>query len=158
MEEGGKYQPIFIKLTVDMPEADVFSVIEICDEEGAAGIIDSNSTNNSALKAKYGWADKPGGLTGNDPDYRGLVEQRMLFITRQSRGTKLVRIGVGAIGGENIVAAAVRRIKLGAQAVQVVTAMREYGLRPAQKINQGLLDLVEKEGLRNISEIVGADC
>ncbi len=154
-ERANKFRkPIFIKTTIDMGPQDMLNVMQIAAEEGVAGIIDTNTTVDDNLKARYSWKGKPGGLSGNDPIYRQRADERMQFITKESRGTELARIGVGAINSPE---AAIRRMKLGAQAVQVVTAMRETKLRVAQQVNRGLLMEVETENLKNISEIVGAD-
>lgn len=145
-------KPVFIKTTLDMSAQDMLEVMSITVEEGAAGVIDTNTTVDDDRKAQYGWSGKPGGLSGNDPVYRQRADERMMFITKESEGTGLARIGVGAI---NSAETAIRRMKFGAQAVQVVTAMRESKLKIAQQINEGLLAEVERENLRNISEIVG---
>ena len=151
----GERKPIFIKTMVDMSEEDVLEVIQIASEEGATGIIDTNTTTDEYLKAKYGWGGKPGGLSGNDPTYRARADKRMKFITEESAGTSLARIAVGAI---NNAEAAIGRMNFGAQGVQVVTAMRERKLRIAQEINLGFMEEVERENLDNISEIVGINC
>lgn len=151
----GERKPIFIKTMVDMTEEDVLEVIQIASEEGAAGIIDTNTTTDESLKAKYGWGGKPGGLSGNDPIYRARADERMKFITEESRGTGLARVGVGAINSSE---AAIRRVKFGAQAVQVVTPMRQSRLIIAQQLNEGFLEEVERENLTNISKIVGIYC
>lgn len=149
----GKFRkPIFIKTTIDMNPQDMLDVMQIAYDEGAAGIIDTNTTVDEGLKAKYGWANKPGGLSGNDAVFRQRADKRMRFITKESKGTGLARIGEGAINNPKT---AINRIKFGAQGVQVVTAMRESKLRIAQQINQGLLEEVDRQGLKNISEIVG---
>lgn len=145
-------KPIFIKTTVDMSPQDILDVMSIAYDEAAAGIIDTNTTIDQDRKAHYGWSEKPGGLSGNDPIYRQRADERMRFITEESEGTGLARIGVGAINGAET---AIRRMQLGAQGVQAITAMRESKLRIAQQINQGLLEEVDRQGLKNISEIVG---
>lgn len=154
-DELGERKPILIKTMVDMTEGDTLEVIQIASEEGAAGIIDTNTTTDEYLKAKYGWGGRPGGLSGNDPVFRARADRRMKFITEESAGTGLARIGVGAV---NSAEAAIRRMNFGAQGVQVVTAMRESKLRIAQQINHGLLEEVERENLTNISKIVGIYC
>lgn len=79
----------------------------------------------------------------------------MKFITEESAGTGLARIGVGAISN---VEAAIRRMNFGAQAVQVVTPMRQSRLKIAQQLNEGFLEEVDRENLDNIKRIVGVYC
>src|SRR5205823_2900148 len=86
-ENPRRIKPIIVKTSVDMPEEDIYQTIRICDEHGASGICDSNTTNDETIKAKYGWEGRPGGVSGNDDELRKRATERMRFITRESRGT-----------------------------------------------------------------------
>lgn len=150
MNRGGK--PLFVKTTVDLSQQDMHNLLEVLIEEGVDGIIDTNTTIDNNLKAKYGWQNQAGGLSGNDSDYRRRATERMRFITKETDGTGLQRIGVGGI---NTAEHAIERIEAGAQAIQVVTAIRQHGLKTARRINGGILAHIDVSGIRNIEEIVG---
>lgn len=149
-EKGSK--PLFIKTTIDLAVEDLDSVIGVCIDEGVDGLIDSNTTIDEEIKKQYGWQGQVGGVSGNDPIYRQRATQRMKHITRVTRGTGLQRIGVGAI---NDAESAIERMEAGAQAVQVVTGIRQHKGRIARNINLGLLSRIERDGLNNINDIVG---
>ncbi|HVX58361.1 MAG TPA: dihydroorotate dehydrogenase (quinone) [Candidatus Saccharimonadales bacterium] len=147
-------KPLFIKLTVDMDITDVYRLLELCAEEEVDGVIDTNTTVDQTLKAKYGWGDKPGGLSGNDSEYRARADRRMAditnFVLKNELG--LTRIGVGAI---NDAGSAINRLKNGAEAVQVVTALAQTKLRAAEQIKKGLLDHLDAHNLSSVGELVG---
>lgn len=47
------------------------------------------------------------------------------------------------------------KISAGAKVVQVVTAIRGEGTAVAGRINRGLIAKMDKEGIKNIGEVVG---
>jgi dihydroorotate dehydrogenase len=151
-QEGKNKKPIFIKTAVDMKEQDIIDTIQIAVDEKAAGIVDTNTTIEEPIKQKYGWAGEMGGISGNDQAYRDKANERMKFITRESRGTGLARIGGGAISDS---ASAIERIQSGAQEIQVVTGIRHNKGKTAQNINRGILNYMDREGFSNASEMVG---
>jgi dihydroorotate dehydrogenase len=151
-EERGK-MPLFVKTTVDLTLIELDQVIEVCVNEGVTGIISSNTTTSDSIKSLYGWQDKPGGVSGNNHEFRSAANNQMRHITRESIGTGLQRVGVGGISGPR---SAIERMEAGAQLVQVVTAIRQRKAKIARYINQGLIDHIEKSGLSNINELVGA--
>ena len=66
--------------------------------------------------------------------------------------TTLISVGGISDGDE-----AYRRIKAGADLIQVYSAFIFEGPSLAKKINLRLLELLEKDGLKHISEAVGID-
>ncbi len=147
---GGK--PLFVKTTVDLTLPELDAVLATGLEFGIAGVIDTNTTVDSAIKARYGWQGQPGGVSGNDPDYRRRATERMRHITHETAGTGLCRIGVGAI---NDAASAIERLKAGAQIVQVVTGNRQRKGLAAPIINKGILKELEKRGMDSVEQFVG---
>lgn len=124
----------------------------MCVQEGVDGVIDTNTTIDNEIKAKYGWAGQMGGVSGNDETFRSRANERMKHITRETRGTGLARIGVGAIhDGET----ALERIKSGAQVVQMVTAIRQEKAQVARNTILDLLYIMDKEGVDHINQYVG---
>ncbi|MDH3446226.1 MAG: hypothetical protein OEN50_20070, partial [Deltaproteobacteria bacterium] len=59
------------------------------------------------------------------------------------------------VGGIFNAADAYEKIKAGANAVQIYTGWIYEGPGAVHRINQGLLKLVERDGLENISQAVG---
>ena len=48
-------------------------------------------------------------------------------------------------------------MKAGAKVVQVVTSIRGEGTALAGRINRGIVDFMEKEGVKSVQELVGID-
>ena len=63
-------------------------------------------------------------------------------------------IGVGGVGSAE---QAYAKIRAGASAVQLYTAMVYEGLSLAARIARGLDNLLARDGFANVSEAVGAD-
>jgi dihydroorotate dehydrogenase len=148
----GPIKPIIIKTSVDMSAKDIEDTIQIAVDEGAAGIEDSNTTSDDEIKTLYGWQGEAGGLSGNDPEYRRRATERMKFITKLTKGTGLVRIGVGGISDSQ---SAIERIQAGAQIVQVVTDIRRHKAKTAININNGILHKMDELGVKSVSELDG---
>ena len=154
MDECGGRKPLFVKISPDLTPTAVDDVIRVVMDNGLAGIIASNTTINSDIKAAHGkrWANKAGGLSGDDAEFRKMSTEQIKHIYRETGG-ELAIIGVG---GVKDAITAREKIEAGASAIQVVTAIRGEGPRVATKILHGLVWYMEKEGIMNISELVGA--
>lgn len=153
-QQGQTAKPVFVKISPDMSPVELDEVLDVCLGLGVAGIVASNTTVREDLKARYGerWRDAAGGLSGNDPDYRAMVNAQVRHI-RRSTGGALPIIGVG---GVDSAAAALEKILAGASLVQVVTGIRGRGPGVAWRINAGLAAWMEQQGVRSLAEMVGA--
>lgn len=155
MDESGDRKPLFVKIAPDLTYQAIDELLQVCIDHGVTGIIASNTSNNSDLKGKYGarWKNSPGGLSGDDEDYKRITTQIISHIYKQA-GDKLDIIGVGGI---NNAESALEKIRAGAKALQLVTAIRGEGTAVAGKINRGIVEYLDREGFSSISEIVGID-
>ncbi|MCY3972914.1 MAG: quinone-dependent dihydroorotate dehydrogenase [Candidatus Dadabacteria bacterium] len=147
--------PVYVKVSPELSFAETDGVIDAVLSAGARGVIATNTTNSPQIKAKYGerWAERSGGVSGDDEDYRKLSTERVRYIRSQTKG-KITVIGSGAVKDAET---ALEKIKAGASAVQIFTAIRGEGAGVAGNINRGLVRFMEKEGIKSVSEIVGAD-
>jgi dihydroorotate dehydrogenase len=154
MKDLGRILPLFVKIDPDLSINAVDDVIRVVTDNSLAGIIATNTTVNPDIKIKYGarWAAEDGGISGDDPDFRRLATEKITHIYRQTRG-KMEIIGVG---GLRDVESAWEKISAGAKIVQVVTAIRGEGTGIAGKINRGLIERMDKEGIKNIKEVTGS--
>ncbi len=148
-------KPLFVKISPDMSIEDLDDVIEVCTSLGVTGITASNTTIREDLKVKYGerWRTQPGGLSGNDDAFRMMVNEQIRHIRKQA-GSSLLIIGVGGVDSPQ---SALEKILAGASLVQVVAGIRGRGPAVAHKINSGLLAWIEKEGVKNLNELVGQE-
>ncbi|MGH7808247.1 MAG: quinone-dependent dihydroorotate dehydrogenase, partial [Thermodesulfobacteriota bacterium] len=69
-------------------------------------------------------------------------------------GDRLEIIGVGGIQGTET---ALEKVKAGAKLLQIVTAIRGEGPTVGGRINRGIVEYMGKEGIKNLSEIVGIE-
>ncbi|MDQ3327800.1 MAG: quinone-dependent dihydroorotate dehydrogenase [Chloroflexota bacterium] len=152
-ELGGR-TPMFVKIAPDLSLEAVDDVLQVALDNGVAGIIATNTTDNPEIKSRYGeyWRTQAGGLSGDDPEYRRLSTAMVVHLRREA-GDRLEIIGVG---GVKDAASALEKMLAGAYAVQVVTAIRGEGPGVAADINRGILHWMEMEGVRDLPEIVGA--
>lgn len=139
--------PIFVKISPDMPEPDVQDVAEVAVQRQIAGIIATNTT----LERPEALAGVPraGGLSGRPLRDRATAVVRLLY--RLTRG-QLPIIGVGGISTPED---AYARLQAGASLVQLYTALVYEGPYLPQHINQGLLRLMDRDGVQHLSEIIG---
>lgn len=155
MDECGGRKPLFVKIAPDLTLEATDDVIDVVLANGLTGIIAANTTSPAPdLKAKYGerWRNEAGGLAGDDPDFRRMSTQLIDHIYRNA-GDRLEIMGVGGVKDTQT---ALEKIAAGAKVVQVVTGIRGEGTTLPGRINRGLIEFMDKQGVDNISELVGA--
>ncbi|MGI9535096.1 MAG: quinone-dependent dihydroorotate dehydrogenase [Thermodesulfobacteriota bacterium] len=147
-------KPIFVKISPELTNHAVDDVIKVVLDNGIAGIIATNTTNNPKIKSKYGpeWKNHEGGISGDDGDYRMISTIKIEHIYKQA-GEELEIIGVGGVKDTE---SALEKIRAGAKALQIVTGLRGEGPSIANNINYGLVKYMDDEGIKSISELVGS--
>ena len=155
MDEMGGRKPTFVKIAPDLTNEAVNDVIEVVAVNGLTGIIATNTTVRADLKAQYGekWRNEAGGLSGDNEEFRRMANEKIAHIYRETGG----RMEIVGIGGVKDVETALEKIRAGARVVQVVTAIRGEGTTLPGRINRGLVEWMDREGVGNISEVVGID-
>ena len=140
--------PTLVKIAPDLaPEA----AVEICAaavEAGAAGIIATNTTIDYTLLPG---ARPVGGLSG------AVLRERSFAVLRRLASTLAGRAVLISAGGVDSAAEAYRRLRAGASLVQLYTSFVFEGPRLPGRINAGLLECLERDGLSHLSEAIGAD-
>lgn len=154
MEQMGGRKLMFVKVAPDLTREQLDGVIEVVLDY-KLGIEATNTTNNSDIKAKYGecWRNEQGGLSGDDPDFRRMSTETIAYIYHASCG----RIPIFGIGGVKDTGTALEKIMAGGRALQLVTALRGEGPCVAGNINGGLVNFMDKEGVKSIQEFVGVN-
>lgn len=155
MEEMGGRKPTFVKIAPDLTNEAVDDVIEVIADNGLTGIIATNTTDRTDLKAQYGekWRNEAGGLSGDNAEFRRMATEKIAHIYKETGG----QMEIVGIGGVKDVKTTLEKIRAGAKIVQIVTAIRGEGTTLPGRINRGLVDWMEREGIESISEIVGYD-
>ena len=155
VDSSGVGRPLFVKISPDLSIEAIDDLLGVVIDSGISGVIATNTSDNRALKRKYGakWEGLPGGISGNDSEYRSLSTSIISHVYR-TVGGKLEIIGVGGVSDA---ASALEKLRAGAKALQVVTGLRGEGLSVANSINRGLLRFMDENGISDISEITGSD-
>ncbi len=140
--------PFLVKLSPDLSTAGAVELATASVEAGAAGVVLTNTTTDYALLPG---AAAPGGLSGR------VLRRRSFEILRAVAGELFGRCLLISVGGIETAEEAYRRLRHGASLVQLYTALVYRGPRLARELNEGLLRLLERDGVRNVGEIIGMD-
>jgi len=142
--------PVFLKIAPDLDERELEEIAEVASEGGIDAIIATNTTLSREGLRSAG-AQQPGGLSGAP-----LFERSTRVLARLSKLTA-GRIPLIGVGGVSSAEEALAKIRAGASAVQLYTAMVFEGLSLAARIARDLDAALEREGLANISRAVGTE-
>lgn len=140
--------PVFLKIAPDLTDAELADIARVAIYRGIDAIIATNTTlSRRGLNNPN--RDEKGGLSG-EPLF-GRSTQVLARLHEITDGT-IPLIGVGGItSGED----AYNKIRAGASAVQLYTALAYHGLSLAADIALDLDTLLERDGFSHISEAVG---
>jgi dihydroorotate dehydrogenase len=132
-----------------MEFSQVDEIIEVVEQVKLTGIVATNATAfmRDGLRSPNG--PQPGGLSGRP--ITAMVTKFIRHIYQITQGG-LPIIGVGGIFNAQD---AYEKIKAGANAVQIYTGWVFEGPGAVKRINKGLIRLLERDGLKHISEAVG---
>ncbi len=146
----GSAPKVFLKIAPDLSDRQIADIAEIAIQTGIDGIIATNTTLSRATVTSP-LKSEPGGLSGAPlftPSTR--VLGRLAHLTNGA----IPLIGVGGISNAD---EAYSKIKAGATAVQLYTALVFRGLSLVREIATGLDALAARDGLDNLSEAVGVE-
>jgi dihydroorotate dehydrogenase len=139
---------IFLKIAPDLDLTELDDIAEVANASGIAGIITTNTTlDRTAIRGKY--AREAGGLSGQP-----LFEKSTRVLAQMSTRTDLPLIGVGGVGSAK---QAYAKIRAGASAVQMYTALVYGGISLSRDVAKGLDKLLKKDGFANVADAVGTD-
>jgi dihydroorotate dehydrogenase len=142
--------PIFLKIAPDLNLDELNDIAEVALAAGLDGIIATNTTiSRDGLRSAD--RDQLGGLSGQP-----LFEKstRVLAQLSQMTAGKIPLIGVGGIASAD---QAYAKIRAGASAVQLYTALVYGGLSLAAEIAKGLDQRLQSDGFATVSAAVGTD-
>ena len=140
--------PIFLKIAPDLADAEIADVAEVALTSGIDGLIATNTTlDRHGLTSAH--RDEKGGLSGQP-----LFEKSTRVLAQLYRATegKLPIIGVGGVASAED---AYAKIKAGASAVQLYSALVYHGLGLVPQIAEGLDALLKRDGYATVAEAVG---
>jgi len=148
LKEAGA-SPLLVKLSPDLPDAAVEEALAVVDDLGLDGVIATNTTTSRPDSLQNPNKAETGGLSGK-PIEDGATDQIRFIADR----TDVPIIGVGGVSDAE---GAYEKIRAGASLVQLYTGLVFEGPAIARDINEGLLDLLERDGFDSVGEAVGVD-
>ena len=146
----GEDYPCFLKVAPDLSEAEVPRVVQQVRAFGMDALIVANTTIDRPAEIGARWADEAGGLSGQP-----LFEKstRLLRQFHEATEGQVELIGVGGVAsGEQAYA----KIRAGARAVQLYSALVYAGPGLVAEICDDLSARLKADGFSSITEAVGA--
>jgi len=143
---------IFIKLSPDIREKNLDSILDIIHRHRIHGIICTNLTkdrNNPMIIDKN--IPKVGGFSGRA--VQKLSDHTLAHIFRRE-GRRYILIGCGGVFTAED---AYKKIRMGASLIQLITGMIYEGPQSISEINYGLVELLKRDGFRTVNDAIGAD-
>ena len=149
LRQDGPDFPLFLKVAPDLDEATVPRVVEQVRTYGFDALIVANTTIDRPAAIGARWADEAGGLSGQ-PLFK--KSTRLLRQFYDATKGELDLIGVGGIASGQ---QAYAKIRAGAKAVQLYSALVYAGPGLVGEICRDLTMLLEADGFATLSEAVG---
>ncbi|HXQ12382.1 MAG TPA: quinone-dependent dihydroorotate dehydrogenase [Caulobacteraceae bacterium] len=144
-------RPVFLKVAPDLEPGDVDPIVEAAVEHGIDGVIVGNTTLGRPPTLKSPARIEAGGLSG--APLMPLSTEQLGRFHKAARG-RLILIGVGGIASGRD---AYMKIRAGAHAVQLYSALVFEGPGLIGRIRTELVALLAADGFSNVAEAVGAD-
>ncbi|MCQ8184151.1 quinone-dependent dihydroorotate dehydrogenase [Parvularcula maris] len=142
-------KPVFVKVAPDLIDEDKADILDAATEAGISGLIVSNTTlSREGVSGPD--AHQKGGLSGKPLFERSTAVLRDFAVASEG---KMPLIGVGGVASAED---ALTKIKNGASAVQLYTALVYQGPGLAKTIIEELPDLLRRDGFTNVADAVGA--
>jgi dihydroorotate dehydrogenase len=141
--------PMFLKVAPDLESGEPAAIVESVLAHGLAGVIVSNTTiSRPPLASRH--AGEGGGLSGQP--LKGLAGEMLARFAEAAAG-RLVLIAAGGIdNGAEVYA----RIRAGASAVQLYSALVFEGPGLVTRIKRELAEMLRADGFASAADAVGA--
>jgi dihydroorotate dehydrogenase len=143
--------PLLVKIAPDLAEEDIHDVAELALQFHLDGIVATNTTIARAPTLRSANRGETGGLSGAPLFEHSTAVLKQLY---GHVGSKVPLIGVGGISSG---AQAYAKIRAGASAVQLYSALVYEGPGLVGRIKRELAALLKRDGFRSVAEAVGKD-
>ncbi len=141
-------RPVFLKVAPDLEPDEPPAIVEACLAHGVDGIIVSNTTIARPESLRSPFKAEAGGLSG--APLLELSTRRLREFAEAARG-RLVLVGAGGIASGDD---AFMKLRAGASAVQLYSAMVYEGPGLIVRLKRQLAARLRAEGFRSVSEAV----
>jgi len=140
---------IAVKISPDIEESNIEKICELLFKYNIFAIIISNTTDRNRENLKNINKLEKGGLSGKPLEKKSnILINKFYKILKQ----KVKIIGVGGVDSGK---SAYEKIINGASLIQLYTGLIYKGPNVASIISNELIDILKKEGIKNISEAIG---
>jgi dihydroorotate dehydrogenase len=139
-------KPIFVKLSPNLNKEEVNAILKLSEKYSISGFICTNLMKDKRYES--------GGISGKLLEKKSDEMLQYVYSRALKMKKKFILIGCGGISSAED---AYKKIKLGANLVQLITGMIFEGPELIGEINYGLTQLLKRDRYSNISEAVGKD-
>jgi dihydroorotate dehydrogenase len=144
--------PLLVKIAPDLAAEDIRDVADLALQFGLDGIVATNTTIARPDSLRSASRGETGGLSGQPLFEPSTAVLKQLYGHVGARGLPLIGVGGIASGAQ-----AYAKIRAGASAVQLYSALVYEGPGLVARIKAELAALLKKDGFRTVAEAVGVD-
>lgn len=142
-------QPVLVKMPLNKTWDEMTALLDVLAEHDVQGVSLANLQKNRAgLDVPADWA---GGLSG------GPCRQDSDLLVAAVRRRYRDRFTIAGIGGVSTPEDAYRKIRMGADLIQFVSALMYEGPQTISVLKRGLARLLRRDGFGSVAEAVGTD-
>jgi dihydroorotate dehydrogenase len=141
--------PLFLKVAPDLDDDEIGAIVDVTVKNGVQGLVVANTTLARPASLRSPMRGEAGGLSGAplmDPSTE---------ILRRFHTAAAGRLALIAVGGVSSGADAYAKIRAGAGAVQLYSAMVYEGPGLVGRIRRDLSELLRADGFSSVSAAVG---
>jgi len=151
LAERSPGKPLLLKLAPDLEPEAFDEAVDVAIEAGANGIIATNTTLSRPGLETHPVAREQGGLSGAPLEPLATACVRRAYLRAKGR------VPIIGAGGVMSAADAWSKIRAGASLVQVYTGLIYGGPAFVRRLNEGLTELMARDGVESIGDAVGVD-
>jgi dihydroorotate dehydrogenase len=148
---GASHRPLFVKIAPDGEDSLFEAIAEAARATKLDGLIVSNTTLSREAVAGSAHAKEAGGLSGKPLFAPSTARLKQVY---RLTGGSMPLIGVGGVASA---ADAYAKIRAGASLVQLYSALIYQGFGLVPRINDGLAELLARDGFAKVADAVGVD-
>jgi dihydroorotate dehydrogenase, subfamily 2 len=141
--------PVFLKIAPDLPGPEISMVVEAALAHGINALIVSNTTLDRPETLRSAYAGETGGLSGEP------LNTRARWALQRAAEAAEGRLPLIAVGGISTTSDVLNRIKAGASAVQIYSALIFYGPGLVAHLKRELANRLRDEGFSTLSDAIG---
>ena len=142
-------KPLALKVSPDIDESEIGYIIELIKKFRISGVVISNTTDKNRENLKDKHKNEEGGLSGEP--LNNISNNLIKKFYKEING----KISIIGVGGVNSGLTAYEKLRSGANLLQLYTGMIYEGPGIVKKIKTELIEILKKEKIKNINEIVG---